>query len=33
MPKLIAQRFSIGLGLLVALATYAQAQQQHTYDY
>jgi hypothetical protein len=33
MPKLIAQRFSTGLGLLVARATSAQAQQQDTYDY
>jgi hypothetical protein len=33
MPKLIAKKFSAGLGLLVALATSAHAQQQDTYDY
>ncbi len=33
MPKLIAKQFSAGLGLLVALATSAHAQQQDTYDY
>lgn len=33
MPKLIAKQFSAGLGLLVALATPAHAQQQDTYDY